>query len=244
MSSPDSIRSLKLDAINTSAGTQIRTEIDQQVVDDYAAAMLDVANKFPPVVVFKTGDEMILADGFHRVMAARQNGFKDILADVRPGGRADALRHALSANAAHGLRRTNQDKRHSVQLALQEWPKLSDRELAKICAVSDHFVGDVQRINCERIAVATGTHRRGWKKAKVAGQEKNEGGASNYSTTGTGTGGTCHVLKLHPGTDHHRCYHHAGCRGATGTELQTQISFMLTESKVRGKLVVFKSETR
>ena len=94
---------------------------------------------------FKTGDEMILADGFHRVMAARQNGFKDILADVRPGGRADALRHALSANAAHGLRRTNQDKRHSVQLALQEWPKLSDRELAKICAVSDHFVGDVRK---------------------------------------------------------------------------------------------------
>jgi len=145
MAANESIRSLKLDAINTSAGTQIRATIDQLVVDDYAAAMLDVANKFPPVVVFKAGDEMILADGFHRVMAARQNEFKDILADVRPGGRADALRHALSANAAHGLRRTNQDKRHSVQLALQEWLELSDRELAKICAVSDHFVGDIRK---------------------------------------------------------------------------------------------------
>ena len=36
------------------------------------------------------------------------------------------------------------DKRRSVELALAEWPKLSDRELARICAVDHAFVGKVR----------------------------------------------------------------------------------------------------
>jgi hypothetical protein len=54
------------------------------------------------------------------------------------------LKFALAANAAHGLKRTNADKRRSVELALAEWPNLSSRELAKICAVSDMMVGEIR----------------------------------------------------------------------------------------------------
>lgn len=135
---------LKLSDITTDAGTQIRARIDAETVDQYAAEWMGGA-KFPAVTVFHDGNQYILADGFHRVMAASRNGFKDIEADVHKGTKSDALKFALAANSKHGLKRSNLDKRRSVELALAEWPKLSDRELAKICAVSNELVGDVRK---------------------------------------------------------------------------------------------------
>lgn len=137
-------KSLKLDLIVTTAGTQIRASINSDAVDQYAEAMLDSTNEFPAVVVFHDGNEYILADGFHRVMAASRNGFKDILADVRKGSKSDALKYALGANATHGIPRTNRDKRRCVELALAEWPKISDREIARICAVSNQFASNMR----------------------------------------------------------------------------------------------------
>ena len=138
------ITPLKLAKIVTTAGTQIRARIDTDTVDQYAEAMRETSAQFPPVVVFHDGSEYILADGFHRVMAASRNGFLDIKAEIHKGTKADALKFALGANSSHGLRRTNADKRRSVELALAEWPDLSDREIAKICGVGHPFVGDVR----------------------------------------------------------------------------------------------------
>lgn len=61
-----------------------------------------------------------------------------------PGGRIDALKAALSANAAHGIRRGNADKRRAVEIALREFPKLSSRMIAELCGVSDKTVGTVR----------------------------------------------------------------------------------------------------
>jgi hypothetical protein len=134
---------LQLSEISTTAGTQVRASICADTVDRYAESMQE-AVAFPPVIVFHDGTQYILADGFHRVMAATRNGFRDINAEVRKGTKSDALKFALGANAAHGLPRSNRDKRRSVELALSEWPKLSDRELAKICAVSHPFIAIVR----------------------------------------------------------------------------------------------------
>jgi hypothetical protein len=102
--------------------------------------MKELAAHFPPIVVFQDGDKYVLADGFHRLAAARKNGFKEILAEIRPGKQIDALRYALSANTGAGLARTYKDKRRSVALAMVHWSDLSTREIARICAVSDPFV--------------------------------------------------------------------------------------------------------
>ncbi len=61
-----------------------------------------------------------------------------------PGGRIDALKAALSANAAHDIRRGNADKRRAVEIALREFPKLSSRMIAELCGVSDPFVGKLR----------------------------------------------------------------------------------------------------
>jgi hypothetical protein len=136
---------LKLSEIVTDAGTQVRAHISEETVEDYAEKMRDATIKFPAVVVFDDGNRMILADGFHRVLAATRNSFLDIEATILKGTRLDALRYALSANSAHGLKRTNEDKRFSANKALVDFPKLSDAELAKMCAVSTFLIQDVRK---------------------------------------------------------------------------------------------------
>ena len=139
---------LKLSLILTPSGTQVRASVNLESVDEYALAMADGA-QFPPVDVFHDGSQYILADGFHRVMAAKRNGCEDILATIHEGSLSDALRFALSANSSHGLKRTNADKRRSVVLALSEWPKLSDRSIAEMCAVGHPLVGDMRKHQLE-----------------------------------------------------------------------------------------------
>jgi ParB-like nuclease domain len=54
----------------------------------------------PPVVVFDTPEGLLLADGYHRVAAARRLGLETVEAEVRKGSRHDALRYAAGVGAA------------------------------------------------------------------------------------------------------------------------------------------------
>jgi hypothetical protein len=131
------------------AGTQIRAAISEETVSTYAAELAEGAT-FPHPVVFFDGSSYTLADGFHRFFAHKRNGAEKIRCEVWKGTRSDALKYALSANSSHGLPRSSADKRRSVELALAEWPKLSSRELARICAVSDTMVNELRRSNMEQ----------------------------------------------------------------------------------------------
>jgi hypothetical protein len=59
-------------------------------VERYAQGL----DALPPVVVFDTEEGLLLADGYHRVAAARRRGLETIEAEVRLGSRQDALRYA------------------------------------------------------------------------------------------------------------------------------------------------------
>ncbi|MEY2408253.1 MAG: hypothetical protein QOF48_923 [Verrucomicrobiota bacterium] len=140
------IKQLKLSEIVTDAGTQVRVGLNETTVADYAEAMAARAN-FPPVIVFHDDTRYIVADGFHRIQAASSVGATEIECDIREGNKGDALKFALGCNAHHGLRRTNADKRHAVELAVQEFGKFSDVALAEMCAVNRELVSDVRKIN-------------------------------------------------------------------------------------------------
>src|SRR5436305_504243 len=105
------VERVPLNEIISDPATQVRAVIQPAVIAQYASAMKASAEQFPPAVVFQDGNKYILADGFHRVAAARKNRFKDILAEIRPGKQVDALYYALSANTGPGLARTYKDKR-------------------------------------------------------------------------------------------------------------------------------------
>jgi hypothetical protein len=135
---------LRLSRIRTDAGTQTRARIDESVAADYAEAMVN-GSAFPPVTVFQINGDYVLADGFHRVRAARLGKFDRIEAEVRQGTRLDALKYSLASNHRHGLRRTNEDKQHAVMMALKELSNLSDGAIAELCGVSQPMVSSQRR---------------------------------------------------------------------------------------------------
>jgi hypothetical protein len=136
---------LELSNIRIDGGTQPRSKIDESIVTDYATAMLDGA-QFPPVVVFFDGVDNWLADGFHRFHAIRKNDNESIEADVRTGTLRDAILYSVSANASHGLRRTNEDKRRSVLILMNdaEWSQWSNNEIGRRCGVSHELANTIR----------------------------------------------------------------------------------------------------
>lgn len=138
-----------------SDGLQTRAAMNEDVVADYAE-ILAGGGTLPPVKVFFDGQAHFLADGFHRVAAARRAGLAQIAADVEGGTRLLALKYALKANAAHGLRRTNADKRRALEIAWENRADLfggdpSNRELADLTGTSREFA----RIFIEEAKVTT-----------------------------------------------------------------------------------------
>lgn len=130
---------LSLDLINLYGGTQARVQTSDEAVESYADEM-NQGTVFPPIDVYFDGATYWLADGFHRYLATKRNQRPTILAAVQPGGRTDALRHALGANATNGVYRTNADKRNAAEIALEEWPDKANPVLAELCRVSVDLV--------------------------------------------------------------------------------------------------------
>lgn len=137
------MKHIHLTAIRFDSTTQVRAEINDATVTDYAERMV-AGDIFPPAELFEESGAYYIGDGWHRLLAAQKNGDVTIQANAQPGGRVAAIKCALGANATHGLKRTNADKRRSVEVALSEFGNLSDREIAKICAVSHTVVASLR----------------------------------------------------------------------------------------------------
>ena len=80
---------LSLDAVQMDTSIQCRASIDVAVVNDYAERM-QAGDAFPPIDVFGTKSKCWIGDGWHRVLAAKQNRAATIEAKVSTGGRAEA----------------------------------------------------------------------------------------------------------------------------------------------------------
>jgi len=136
------ITKLRIDQIIVDHDIQIREATNTDAIKEYAEKFDDL----PPVIVFQDGNRNYLADGFHRLAAANSLKKLRIDCDVRQGTKRDAILFACGANRAHGLRRTNEDKRRAVWHLLtdDEWAKWSDRKIAELAGVSNNFVSVVR----------------------------------------------------------------------------------------------------
>lgn len=150
---------IKIADITLDHELQPRVEINHAVVDEYTEAM-QRGKSFPPVVVFNDGTTNWLADGYHRYKAAQKAGLENISAEFRTGTKTDALKFALSANATHGLRRSQSDRRRAVIIALREFGELSDREIGRMVKVDGKTVAKyrqrVLKVNSVKAGLANG----------------------------------------------------------------------------------------
>ena len=141
--------SFELSTIVRDPRAQPRVELNTETVDAYREVMEEAGGwgPFPPVVAFGPEDgRYYLADGFHRLAAAEAARVPLGRADIRPGGLREAILHSVGANATHGLRRTNADKRRAVLTLLHDaqWSMKSDRWIAEQAAVSNMTVGRIR----------------------------------------------------------------------------------------------------
>lgn len=137
---------LPLKSITADPSIRQRVEMDPALIAEYAENIGDwIASA--PVVVFAADGAYWLADGFHRLGACQAAGLESIPAVVHQGGQREALLYAVSANVAHGKRRTNADKRRAVETLLtdEEWSQWSDRRIAEAAGVSNTFAGNLRR---------------------------------------------------------------------------------------------------
>ncbi|HWK65369.1 MAG TPA: hypothetical protein VNS34_10535 [Rhizobiaceae bacterium] len=167
---PTDEHGLALDTIHIDGGTQSRATLNEHVIEDVPLALIAADTQaqprkyiktdvwkdyqeamergdiFPPVTVFHDGSKYWLADGFHRVYAARGIGRTEIRCEIHQGGLRDAVLYSVGVNHAHGLQRTDADRRRAIMRLLEdeEWGAWSDREIARRCKVHHTTVARVK----------------------------------------------------------------------------------------------------
>jgi len=143
---PDtSITELPIEAITVNTAAQSRVLIDMELVTEYAKLMRDGV-VFPPITVFSDSVTHWLSEGFHRLAAYREAAFVAVPCCVKSGGLREAILLSVGSNAAHGKRRSNADKRRSVEMLLKDecWASWSDSAISKQCAVDHKTVASVR----------------------------------------------------------------------------------------------------
>lgn len=137
------IRKIALDDIVELEELQVRAQMDDATIEDYAEAM-GRGEHLPPVVVFDDGTRLVLASGFHRLQAARRAELKEIDAEIRSGDVKAALWCALGANSRHGRRLSPGDKAKAVLIALREFADKSQAIVAEHVGCTQPYVSKIK----------------------------------------------------------------------------------------------------
>lgn len=140
-----STKKVPVEEIEMDHRCQARADVDHDALKEYAAAYT-AGVSLPPPEVFQVSGKLYLVDGFHRVPAAITAGVGFLrVAIVGQGTLDDAIWYATGANQAHGVRRSNADKRRAVRMALEMRADESNRAIAAHCGVSDDLVAKVRK---------------------------------------------------------------------------------------------------
>jgi hypothetical protein len=136
---------VKIDLLDTEIVLQIRPA-DLEVVDEYCEEYKK-GTAMPPIVAFRDGPYLWLADGLKRSLGAKGAGFEEINCTLLEGSKEDAIEYAAGANHNHGVPRDNKTKANCVSLLLRQdkWNKASDRAIADIAHVSHTLVSNVRK---------------------------------------------------------------------------------------------------
>lgn len=132
---------LRIEDTRMDGGTQSRNFMASSLINKMRKHLQN-GGSFLPVVVFYDGAEYWMADGFHRAVAAEQEGIETITADVHKGTKRDAILYSVGTNDPNGLPHNPADKRNAVQMLLddEEWRQQSNDWIAEQCGVDKKVV--------------------------------------------------------------------------------------------------------
>jgi hypothetical protein len=136
--------------LRTDGGTQPRGRLDDAVVERYCetmkAGLWDFAKSSTPITVFFDGENHWVADGFHRVAAAKKARLDEVKVEVRQGTLRDARWFSFSVNAEHGHARSKEDVARILKSIFEDegWRAIPLREIDRhtripLTTVHDHY---------------------------------------------------------------------------------------------------------
>ena len=137
---------IRLDKITVDDPLQVRKCIDLTTVDSYRVLMKS-NGPLGLLDVFSTGNgKYLLANGWHRLEAAEQLGWKEIDCEVHTGDKRDAQLFAIRANTYHGRHLTREERRRAVRTLLEdrEWFHWSNAKIARHCGLSAPTVASIR----------------------------------------------------------------------------------------------------
>jgi len=140
------IQSIPIQKIVRDGRTQARVETSEETAGEYALALQGGA-ALPPPVLFHDGQRYWIGDGHHTIRAHEIAKLRQVTAEIRKGDDRNAILYACGANVAHGLRRTNADKRKAVKVMLDdaEWGKWPNTKIAIACLTAESFVRKIRQ---------------------------------------------------------------------------------------------------
>lgn len=128
---------MKLTEIVVDPAVNVRAGLDHATVEHYR----EVLDSCPPVTVFETDKGPLLADGFHRVEAARRERRDSIAVESRAGTRADAVTFAAGANLRHGKPLTKAERVEAVRRVKNAHPDWGKKRVAAALSLPVTTVG-------------------------------------------------------------------------------------------------------
>lgn len=104
--------------------------------------LIEADRPFPPILVHRPTNRVI--DGMHRLQAARRRGIEKVDVTYYDCDEATAFVVAVSANVAHGLPLSLQDRKAAAARILRSHGQWSDRRIAAATGLSDKTVGAIR----------------------------------------------------------------------------------------------------
>jgi ParB-like chromosome segregation protein Spo0J len=135
----ENLQAVRLDQVHVLPEMQVRDKLDRDSLQGYERLFREVGEdkcQCPPITVYIQGEgdrtRYVLADGHHRVTAARRAGRTSLNAYIREGTLDAAFEYAVTYNLRHGLQYSRADKQRIVEWYLDHptYGKLSAREIA------------------------------------------------------------------------------------------------------------------
>ena len=136
------IAELRIDELKTDASLQPRVGgLDFA----HVRALEERPKSWPPLKVVREDEGYMLVDGFHRLEATRNLGFKTVRVQVIDAP-ADGDLHTLAfaLNAEHGRPLSLADRRAFAERILHNQPQLADREIARRSGLAGNTVGAIR----------------------------------------------------------------------------------------------------
>jgi ParB-like chromosome segregation protein Spo0J len=135
-------RKIAIDEINVSQAVQIRTRLRQDAIKTYT----EIFDQLPPIDLYDIAKHgLVLADGWHRLEAAKRLNRTHVFAVVRKGTLNDAMAWAVIANMKHGQPLTRQERYDGVLRMKRLHKAWRNHQIAKAMGISDSSVGYMLR---------------------------------------------------------------------------------------------------